>query len=78
MESTPPPFVPFPPTEANKVEVVKEGAVPPLLLLSRSHNLKVQRNAAGALLNLTHVGKVRGHGPNHFPLKVQRSHCPLV
>ena len=42
--------------EANKIEIVREGAVPPLLLLSHSVDLKVQRNAAGALLNLTHIG----------------------
>lgn len=43
--------------EANKVEIVQEGAVPPLLALSHSIDLKVQRNAAGALLNLTHIGQ---------------------
>lgn len=37
--------------------IVREGAVPPLLSLSHSIDLKVQRNAAGALLNLTHIGK---------------------
>lgn len=49
---------PCPPIlEANKVEIVREGAVPPLLRLSHSSDLKVQRNAAGALLNLTHIGQ---------------------
>ncbi len=64
--------------EANKVEIVREGAVPPLLSLSHSTDVKVQRNAAGALLNLTHVGKQvglcgdplyvgeRGGGGGHF------------
>ena len=43
--------------ERNKEEIVKEGAVSPLLNLSHSLDLKVQRNAAGALLNLTHIGQ---------------------
>lgn len=52
------PLSPCPPIlEANKVEIVREGAVPPLLRLSHSSDLKVQRNAAGALLNLTHIGQ---------------------
>ena len=47
---------------ANKVEIVREGAVPPLLSLSHSTDLKVQRNAAGALLNLTHIGESPNDG----------------
>ena len=43
--------------EANKVEIVKQGAVSPLLGVARSHDPRVQRNATGALLNLTHIGK---------------------
>ena len=44
------------------MDIVREGAVPPLLSLSHSMDLKVQRNAAGALLNLTHVGESWGVG----------------
>ena len=44
-------------TEANKVEIVRQGAVGPLLGVARSHDPRVQRNATGALLNLTHIGK---------------------
>ena len=43
--------------EANKVEIVRQGAVGPLLGVARSHDPRVQRNATGALLNLTHIGK---------------------
>ncbi len=43
-------------SEVNKVQIVKEGAILPLLRLSHSLDPKVQRNAAGALLNLTHIG----------------------
>ena len=39
------------------MEVVREGGVRPLLSLAHSPDPKVQRNAAGALLNLTHIGK---------------------
>ena len=47
----------LPPTEANKVEIVRQGAVGPLLGVARSHDPRVQRNATGALLNLTHIGR---------------------
>lgn len=50
--------------EANKVDIVREGAVPPLLSLSHSIDIKVQRNAAGALLNLTHIGALPTHPPH--------------
>ena len=42
--------------EANKIEIVQQGAVASLLKLTRVHDPRVQRNAAGALLNLTHIG----------------------
>ena len=38
------------------MKVVREGGVKPLLSLAHSPDHKVQRNAAGALLNLTHIG----------------------
>ena len=43
-------------TEENKIEIVQQGAVTSLLKLTRVHDPRVQRNAAGALLNLTHIG----------------------
>ncbi len=43
--------------ERNKSEIVRQGAVGPLLNLTKSHDGRVQRNAAGALLNLTHIGQ---------------------
>ncbi len=44
-------------SEINKSEIVRQGAVGPLLNLTKSHDGRVQRNAAGALLNLTHIGQ---------------------
>lgn len=49
--------------EANKIKIVQQGAVAALLKLTRVHDPRVQRNAAGALLNLTHIGE---HGDTVF------------
>ncbi|WAR15900.1 VAC8-like protein [Mya arenaria] len=38
-----------------KRQVSTENGIPPLLILLRSPDLRVQRNAAGAVLNLTHI-----------------------
>ena len=43
-------------TEQNKIEIVKLGALQPLLRLTKTRDIRVKRNAAGALLNLSHVG----------------------
>ena len=38
------------------MEVVAQGGIPPLLRLTKAEDPRVLRNAAGALLNLTHIG----------------------
>jgi len=43
--------------EQNKVEIVKLGALQHLIRLTKARDLRVKRNSAGALLNLSHVGK---------------------
>ena len=43
--------------EVNKRNVVEHGALRPLLQLARSSDERVQRNAAGAILNITHIGE---------------------
>ena len=42
-------------TDATKRLIVTEECIPPLLDHVTSSDLRVQRNAAGALLNLTHL-----------------------
>lgn len=44
-------------TEQNKIEIVKLGALQPLIRLTRARDIRVKKNSAGALLNLSHVGK---------------------
>lgn len=41
--------------DANKHSIVSCNAVKPLLRLMRSMDLRVKRNATGAILNLTHI-----------------------
>lgn len=41
----------------NKEAIVHAGGVKPLLTLARSDDIRVKRNATGALLNLTHLRK---------------------
>lgn len=36
--------------------IAKSGALVPLTRLARSKDMRVQRNATGALLNMTHSG----------------------
>jgi vacuolar protein 8 len=40
----------------NKSKIAKSGALVPLTRLARSKDMRVQRNATGALLNMTHSG----------------------
>lgn len=40
----------------NKAKIAKSGALVPLTRLARSKDMRVQRNATGALLNMTHSG----------------------
>lgn len=42
----------------NKTKIAKSGALVPLTRLARSKDMRVQRNATGALLNMTHSGEV--------------------
>jgi vacuolar protein 8 len=42
--------------EENKAKIAKSGALAPLVKLARSKDMRVQRNATGALLNMTHSG----------------------
>jgi vacuolar protein 8 len=41
----------------NKTRIAKSGALVPLTRLARSKDMRVQRNATGALLNMTHSGE---------------------
>ena len=43
-------------TDDNKTRIAKSGALMPLTRLARSKDMRVQRNATGALLNMTHSG----------------------
>lgn len=43
-------------TDENKSKIAKSGALVPLTRLARSKDMRVQRNATGALLNMTHSG----------------------
>lgn len=43
----------------NKTKIAKSGALVPLTRLARSKDMRVQRNATGALLNMTHSGMFR-------------------
>lgn len=40
----------------NKNKIARSGALVPLTRLARSKDMRVQRNATGALLNMTHSG----------------------
>ena len=44
-------------SDDNKTKIAKSGALVPLTRLARSKDMRVQRNATGALLNMTHSGK---------------------
>ena len=56
-------------TEQNKIEIVKLGALRPLIRLTRARDIRVKRNSAGALLNLSHVGRCRIQSFDHVMLK---------
>lgn len=43
--------------EENKAKIARSGALGPLIRLAKSKDMRVQRNATGALLNMTHSGK---------------------
>jgi len=44
--------------EDNKAKIARSGALQPLTRLAKSKDMRVQRNATGALLNMTHSGKM--------------------
>lgn len=44
-------------SDDNKTKIAKSGALVPLTRLARSKDMRVQRNATGALLNMTHSGE---------------------
>jgi len=48
-------LTPYP--DDNKSKIAKSGALVPLTRLARSKDMRVQRNATGALLNMTHSGR---------------------
>ncbi len=43
--------------EDNKAKIARSGALVPLTRLAKSKDMRVQRNATGALLNMTHSGQ---------------------
>ena len=45
-------------TDENKTQIAKSGALVPLTRLAKSKDMRVQRNATGALLNMTHSGEL--------------------
>lgn len=45
--------------EENKAKIARSGALGPLTRLAKSRDMRVQRNATGALLNMTHSGRFR-------------------
>jgi vacuolar protein 8 len=46
--------------EDNKSKIARSGALQPLTRLAKSKDMRVQRNATGALLNMTHSGMTVG------------------
>ena len=53
--------------------IAKSGALVPLTRLARSKDMRVQRNATGALLNMTHSGT-----PLFLLRRLIVSHLPLL
>jgi vacuolar protein 8 len=49
--------------EDNKAKIARSGALGPLTRLAKSRDMRVQRNATGALLNMTHSGML---SPNQW------------
>jgi len=47
------------PSDENKTQIAKSGALVPLTRLAKSKDMRVQRNATGALLNMTHSDENR-------------------
>ena len=57
----------------NKTKIAKSGALVPLTRLAKSKDMRVQRNATGALLNMTHSGEpFAGCTVSKFALKIIR------
>ena len=62
-------------TEESKIEIVKLGALHPLIRLTKARDIRVKRNSAGALLNLSHVGMCLC---NHFDHVMLWTHPPAA
>lgn len=50
--------------EENKAKIARSGALGPLTRLAKSRDMRVQRNATGALLNMTHSGMLHLYKEN--------------
>lgn len=57
-------YFPFPflkifpyPIAENKINIVQEGGLPPLVLALQTSNERVQKQAAGAIRNLSTIGE---------------------
>lgn len=55
----------------NKTKIAKSGALVPLTRLARSKDMRVQRNATGALLNMTHSGMLMRNNVHDIPLTLR-------
>jgi vacuolar protein 8 len=60
--------------DENKTQIAKSGALVPLTRLAKSKDMRVQRNATGALLNMTHSGR----SPVETQLMVDENRQQLV
>lgn len=59
--------------EDNKAKIARSGALGPLTRLAKSKDMRVQRNATGALLNMTHSGTI-----NRGSLACESHVCLLI
>ncbi|EKC99211.1 Vacuolar protein 8 [Trichosporon asahii var. asahii CBS 8904] len=69
--------------DENKTAIAKSGALVPLTRLAKSKDMRVQRNATGALLNMTHSEKyqveiVKADGLKPLLRLLHSSYLPLV
>ncbi len=63
--------------DANKQAIVAAGGVKPLLRLAQASDVRVQRNATGALLNLTHLRKYTIDREKCTELTADQHECKL-
>lgn len=64
--------------DENKTQIAKSGALGPLTRLAKSKDMRVQRNATGALLNMTHSDENRQQlvAANAIPVLVSLLNSP--